>query len=221
MASDNLKTFPKIPIKNWWTIRAHFRKSLPQKVTGSYLKSALELSSDKAATNLLSPLKQFGLIDENYVPTQRANDWRDDEKYPDVCQEIIEEVYPQEIRDLFPFAPYDKEKITQWFMSTAKLGNGTAAHVAATYILLNEKKLESEIPVTKNKNTKVNKSSGEKSTVESKKLTRKNEIEQKHSDNIAPELHIDVQVHISPDASAEQIEKIFASMSRHLYGKES
>jgi hypothetical protein len=31
-------------------------------------------------------------------------------------------------------------------------------------------------------------------------------------------LHIDIQIHISPEASADQIDQIFASMARHLYG---
>lgn len=34
-----------------------------------------------------------------------------------------------------------------------------------------------------------------------------------------PSLHIDMQIHISPEASADQIDQIFASMSKHLYGK--
>ena len=32
-----------------------------------------------------------------------------------------------------------------------------------------------------------------------------------------PSLHIDIQIHISPDASADQIDQIFASMAKHLY----
>jgi hypothetical protein len=35
-----------------------------------------------------------------------------------------------------------------------------------------------------------------------------------------PALHIDIQVHIDPASSAEQIDQIFASMARHLYGLE-
>jgi len=33
-----------------------------------------------------------------------------------------------------------------------------------------------------------------------------------------PSVHIDLQIHISPEATPEQIEQIFASMRRHLYG---
>lgn len=36
----------------------------------------------------------------------------------------------------------------------------------------------------------------------------------------SPSLHIDLQVHISPEATAEQIDKIFASMAKHLYRKD-
>ena len=36
-----------------------------------------------------------------------------------------------------------------------------------------------------------------------------------------PALHIDIQVHIDPTSSADQIDQIFASMARHLYGPES
>lgn len=36
-----------------------------------------------------------------------------------------------------------------------------------------------------------------------------------------PELHVDIQIHIDSTASSEQIDQIFASMARHLYGRES
>ena len=36
-----------------------------------------------------------------------------------------------------------------------------------------------------------------------------------------PALHIDIQVHIDPTSSAEQIDQIFASMAKHLYGNDS
>lgn len=47
----------------------------------------------------------------------------------------------------------------------------------------------------------------------------KNQVHQQ-SDPL-PELHIDIQIHISPDADASQIDQIFASMAKHLYGRVS
>ncbi len=35
----------------------------------------------------------------------------------------------------------------------------------------------------------------------------------------APSLHIDIQIHIAADAKAEQIDQVFASMAKHLYGR--
>jgi hypothetical protein len=32
-----------------------------------------------------------------------------------------------------------------------------------------------------------------------------------------PALHIDIQIHISSDATAQQVDQIFASMAKHLY----
>ena len=34
-------------------------------------------------------------------------------------------------------------------------------------------------------------------------------------------LHIDIQIHVSPDTSLEQIDRIFASMEKYLYKKEA
>ena len=35
-----------------------------------------------------------------------------------------------------------------------------------------------------------------------------------------PALHIDIQIHVDSSASAEQIDQVFASMAKHLYGRE-
>lgn len=40
------------------------------------------------------------------------------------------------------------------------------------------------------------------------------------SERSGPSLHIDVQVHIDSSATTEQIDQIFASMAKHLYGKD-
>ena len=33
-----------------------------------------------------------------------------------------------------------------------------------------------------------------------------------------PDIHIDLQIHISPESTTEQIETIFACMAKHIYG---
>lgn len=44
-------------------------------------------------------------------------------------------------------------------------------------------------------------------------------IEPNNVEATVPALHIDIQVHISADASEAQIDTIFESMAKHLYGK--
>lgn len=49
-----------------------------------------------------------------------------------------------------------------------------------------------------------------------KKDKHQSESRKQHSSG-SPDIHINVQVHISPESTPEQIEKIFESMRKHLY----
>jgi len=42
------------------------------------------------------------------------------------------------------------------------------------------------------------------------------EAKQEKQSNFQPKIHIDVQIHISPESTADQIDQIFASMAKHL-----
>lgn len=66
---------------------------------------------------------------------------------------------------------------------------------------------------------------------DSEDLSRRNEDhdrkkDQKQNDTSSdkvkdyPSVHIDIQIHIAADAKPAQIDQIFASMAKHLYGKE-
>lgn len=229
MAENNL-AFPKIPEKNWWVIRAQFVKTLPSSVTPNYLQNLLNLTSEKSATNLLSPLKQMGIIDADNRPTSRANDWRTD-KYNDVCTEIVREVYPQELKDLFMGPNMDREGCKSWFLRTAKLGAGTAAQCAATYVLLNTpiEDVEEEVkqarasqkPKKSQNSNVVNKPIANPETnVTRSDSPTKNNVDIGHGvPPVQPSIHIDLQIHISPEATAGQIDSIFASVAKHLYAK--
>ena len=227
MADGN--TYPRIPESNWWAIRAQFRRSMPPAITGSYLKSLLSLTSDKAASNLLAPLRQMKLIDENGKPTDRANEWRDDNKYGTICEQIVEEIYPPELRSLYPGPDFDKDKISQWFMTTSKLGEGASKLVASMYILLNSKEVKTDVNNSNSNSTNANKKPNKNDKAklkDSQSSGSKNGNSNSASPRLpngsvssSPNLHIDLQIHISPDASSEQIDSIFASIAKHLYKK--
>lgn len=228
------QVYPRLPERNWWIIRNQFKKTLPSAVTTSYLKSLLNLTSEKAARNLLPPLRQIGLIDEEGKPTARANEWRSDSKYSETCKSIVEEIYPQEMRDLFAGPELDRKPIKEWLMHTASIGEGAADLSAAMYILLNEATLKDDEELSKIVNGSTKKVSKDKSNkpstknieseikpdnIELMESTQQASISQSESDSFSTALHIDLQIHISADASADQIESIFANIAKYLYKK--
>jgi hypothetical protein len=129
VAEDEAKktTYPKMPASNWWDLRRRFQQSPPKTIGVDYLLSALGLTSEKAAANLLSPLRTIGLIDENNAVTQRAHDWRDDDSYADVCRQIIQDIYPATLIELFPPPQPDLDGVRRWFARNAGIGEGAAS----------------------------------------------------------------------------------------------
>lgn len=224
-------TFPRVPELNWWVIRQQFTKTLPGAVTPSYLMSLLKLTSEGAAKNLLPPLKQLGLIDEEGKPTSWANDWRSDAKYDEVCRQMVEEVYPSELRDLYSGPNINRDACVEWFMHTAQLGRGAASQSAAMYILLNtplhdafnpSKTVAKTGTTTKAKvrdNFKENSTKALSGTERNIMPQEVGQVQPKEPFRNQPSIHIDLQIHISPDADAVQIDNIFSSIAKHLYNR--
>lgn len=219
-------TYPRIPESNWWKLRDQFKKTLPAAVTAAYVRSLLGLNSEGAARNLLGPLRQVGLIDDAGKPTPRANDWRNDAKYAEVCRAILADVYPQELLDLHSGPETDRQSVQQWFMHNAALGEKAATGNAQFYLLLNQS-------VAHSADAAVKKTEGSKTSAKpaTKRKVKSVVVDQVASESIppatarqknaagVPTVHIDLQIHVSPDAGPEQIDAMFAAMAKHLYGK--
>lgn len=223
-------SFPKIAESSWWKLRELFKRKVPAIVTPTYLASALSMGEASANSNLIGPFKKIGIIDKDGKPTDLAYEWRDDHKYKQVCEKLIEEYYPQEIRDLFHSPDSDLQKLTSWFMSHARCGEPAAKMFARFYLLLLKADLSEAEAAAVPKQPKEKKTTVK--TKESKKKTEKpakseiphNQEQPEQRATIhagarlghAPELHINIQLHISPESSADQIDKIFESMAKHL-----
>lgn len=219
-------SYPKIPESNWWRLRDQFKKTLPNAVTTAYLRSLLSLNSEGAAQNLIGPLRQVALIDEGGKPTDRANDWRNDAKYPEVCAAIIAEVYPQELRDLYSGPDLDRAGVENWFMHGAALGQAAAARNAQFYALLNQGVPQSSEAPAKKSEKKAKSPTKQSQSKKSETKERQEPVQQQRDTGVqdrkqaqGPTVHMDFQIHISPEADAAQIEAIFAAMAKHLYGK--
>lgn len=227
MANDKRKAaYPTIPESNWWSIRSQFKKTLPSNVSISYLKSLLGLTADQAAKNLIFPLRSLSIIDEHGATTDLANRWRQDSTYPQACEEMLKATYPQELLDLFPEKDFDRAKAREWFKSTKKLGENAANKAASLFAILVSGELKSTngSPQPSVKTSKprkaIQKGAAQPSPTNIQNPQKPDalaSIEVVTRDNPQMAMHIDLQIHISPDASAEQIDAIFASIAKHLY----
>ncbi|MCB0201814.1 MAG: hypothetical protein KDI03_17240 [Anaerolineae bacterium] len=162
-----------------------------------------------------------------------AYNWRDDEKYPAVCQSIIESVYPVELRDFYHDLDQDPVGLTGWFMNYCRCGEPAARMYTAFYRLLlradpaNQEQPTMKPPTPANKlsaprlaqsrkKSEVPESQVRPALEEPLEAPRQIQSTAEALFSPVPQFHINIQLHISPETSAEQIDKIFESMSRHL-----
>ena len=217
MAGEAKTSFPKLGARNWWALREKFKQSIPSVVDKAYLTSVLNISEASARANVLPPLRMLGLIDDKGEPTDLATKWRDDREYPEVCAEIKKVVYPPKLLTSFPTVESNQSEIERWFMSYSKVGAPAAKMYTSFYRLLLEADPSKSSEVLKGKERK-------KLPKAEERNAKKKDLESKPpppgkgviNSKGPPSLHFDIQIHISPDASPEQIDKVFESMARHL-----
>lgn len=232
--ADDKQSFPRFPENRWWQLRKQFLKTLPKTVDPSYLSTIFKIETP-AAKNLVPVLKQLGLISEEGKPTELANTWRHDDTYADACKAMLHSIYPQGLLDVEPGPEIDKSNVARWITKNTKLGDGAANGSASLYKLIVEADQSKEpdpqsakTPVApkkpagprKAKDTPSQEASdvpatespmGVQNTSQSSPLPVKT--------STTPTVHLDIQIHISPEASNEQIEKIFESMGKHIFNR--
>lgn len=236
MEKDQTTAYPVIPKSRWWELRKKWRQSLPSVVTSKSLAIALNMEERSARLNIYFSLIRLGLIDKEGRPTDFGKDWREDSHYSDVCKQIRQNVYPQDLIDLAPGPSINRDDVERWFRMNAEVGDSAAGKMASVYELLSEadpSKGQETSKVTTKAQTK--KSTVKSKVEEAKPLTTSdggnhNAVIEPISNQtqtvsevgkLEPSIHIDIQIHISSDASAEQIDQVFASMAKHLYPSRS
>lgn len=226
------KTFPTIPVSHWHKLRQQFKKSIPGSVTSNYIASVLGMSEGSARTNVLPSLRMIGLVDQNDTTNQAlAKKFRDDSQYKEFCNEVLNQTYPREVIDAFPDSDSNRESVKTWFMNHTGVGSSAANRIVGFYFALLEANPDFEIKPTQSSNN------GKKPSSENKKAPNQKikniEVEKAESKTESPSqgasegrnevgmpgLNINIQIHISSDATPDQIEKIFESMAKHIYKK--
>lgn len=226
MAEKNNTSYPRLASSTWWALRNKFKQTIPGTVTPNYVATILGMAEDSAKMNVIPALKQLGIISQDGKPTDRAVKWRDDEQYPKVCDEIKKEIYPQELLDAIPDPSENREATARWFANHTKLGQDAVRKMVVFYSLLaNGDPNNNEVPSSNSAKPKQPKLTNAKKARKPEPpepspepIDRKPESKPQVTE-MTPSLNINVQIHISADATAEQIDQIFQSMSKHLYKK--
>ncbi|MCR4304667.1 MAG: DUF5343 domain-containing protein [Gallionella sp.] len=226
MTEEKKGNFPVIPNAHWWGLRKKFQLSIPGVVTDSYIAAVLNMQAKSARANILPGLKAAKIIDQDGKTLERAKRWRDDEQYPKVCKEIVKDMYPQELIDAVPDPISNRQAVERWFANHTGLGEVAVRKMVTFYTLLSEADPNKGMEIVKTKQT-IKKDKKEKigSRTKSSNPEISSHIPDKSSDKPSrveersgkPGIHINLQIHISADASSDQIDQIFSSMAKHIY----
>jgi len=210
-----------LPIGHWWALRKKFKQSIPGVVTDNYLATVLNMQTSSARNNILPYLKQLGIIDEDGKTGDRAKKWRDDSQYNGVCKEMLSEVYPQELIHAVPDSDQNRSVAERWFANRTGTGEVAARKMASLYMLLLDADVSKQPDDDK---TPVRKQREDRPKAEKKVEHRINQPASSTTPQLRnegqqspPGININLQIHISADATPDQIEQIFSSMSKHIY----
>jgi len=181
---------------------------VPKKVDTVWLKAiGFTSSNDKS---LLPVLKNIDFVDSGKAPTDR---WR---KFRGIDGEVaLGEAIRHGYSDLYDFYDdaHDRStlEIANVFKTKSNAGDQAISKAVGTFKALSaEAKFTSGV---QSKSPDVRTSDQGHTAPDVPTVPTRIAPD----GGVTPSLHIDLQVHISPEASAEQIDKIFASMAKHLY----
>lgn len=217
--ADKVAGFPQIPARVWWGVRDLLNRSPKMKFDDGSLAATLDVQP-AAARQYLAELKRIGLLDDKGAATELGERWRHDEGYEDVVEDILGASYPSGLVSIAPAGQAERSSVERWF-AHAGLGSGTAKNKAGTYIMIANDR-PGEIKV-RSAPQRAEKSPAERrvSTAPKADADKGGRQENRHggrekSSSPFP-LNLNVQIHISADASTDQIETIFSAMRKYLH----
>lgn len=181
---------------------------VPPKVTVAWLKTIGFTSSNDAT--LAGVLRFIGFTDASGIPTSTWSAYRG-AKHRTVLADAIRSGYA----DLFAVYPDANSRpnsdLQHVFSTSSSAGSQVINKTIATFkALVDEADFSSSSP-----STETTIQTGPLHTPAAT-LTPEFPVSNKLG---GPAVHIDIQIHISPETTAQQIDKIFESMAKHLYGR--
>ena len=167
---------------------------------------------------LIKILKFIGFITDSNKPTKRWKDYRDKSRSTTVMTEGIKQGYSELFEEYSDAYQRDNDDLRNFFSRHSDAGEQVIASMVATFkILCSLADFGQEEDDTPEDQKEVDLAESSPPVTEPKE-TPKSSSEQR-SPTFSPELNINIQVHISPNADPDQINKIFESMAKHLFNR--
>lgn len=231
---DTRTSYPYMSANQWWGLRSRFKRAVPSgPVTLDWIMGALD-TTQKGAGNVLPQLRLLGLTDANNKATELVHDFKDDATYTQATKVILSATYPAALLDAHDDPEADPTRVASWFSRNAKTGERASISQAKLYLLI----LSGQLPDPEEANAKPKaprpaaRKKAPPQTAAQGAGGETNETEtltpppvgngtgsNGNGGGNGPTLHVDLQIHISADAGDAQIDAIFKSMAKHLYGK--
>ena len=183
---------------------------VPPKVSVAWLKTIGFTSSND--TTLAGVLKFIGLTDASGIPNATWSAYRG-AKHRTVLGEAIRNGYA-ELFAVYPDANVrSNTELQHVFSTSSSAGAQVIGKTVATFKALVD---EADFSSTAGASTETTMQTG---PLHTPAATLTPPMPAVPSLQGGPAVHIDIQIHISPESSAQQIDKIFESMAKHLYGR--
>jgi hypothetical protein len=183
---------------------------VPPKVSVAWLKTIGFTSSND--TTLAGVLKFIGFTDSSGIPTATWSAYRG-AKHRAILGEAIRKGYA-ELFAVYPDANVrSNTELQHVFSTSSSAGAQVIGKTVATFKALVD---EADFSSTAGTSTETTMQTG---PLHTPAATLTPSMPAVPSLQGGPAVHIDIQIHISPESSAQQIDKIFESMAKHLYGR--
>jgi hypothetical protein len=185
---------------------------VPDKVDVSYLKSiGFKNSNDRALVPLF---KSLGFLDSSGKPTQVYRDYRaaDGDSAKKILGDAVRQCYSGLFSTYSDAQSQDDVTVGNWIRANSDSGADGQRRALNTFKAL--------------RGAAIFDASSAPSSGPAEAMGTANEIAHtperppggRHVEqSVGPDVHLDIQIHIPADATAEQIDQIFGSMAKHLY----
>ena len=208
-----IKSYPVIPAKTWWALRNRFKMTMPPRISIHYLQSLLGIS-EKAAKSILPQLKAIQLLDADGSINERTSLWRDDQQYAAVCEKIRKDVYPSKLIRSIPGPAVNIQAAIRWFVKETGVSINTAKKMTRFYHLLSRADCTENYRFMKTAHSESDLQ--DVTTAEAIPVNKTEPQPLEASPQRESAVPVNIHIHIPADASAEQIDRIFFSITKHF-----